>query len=442
MNKAIVIGAGLAGSEAAWQLAQRGIAVELHEMKPVKRTPAHHTDDFAELCCSNSLRGAEICTAPGLLKEELRRMDSLIISCADTCRVEAGGALAVDRAAFAALVTQKVKSHPHITVHEGEVTHIPDDGNVIVATGPLTSDALFEDIKGKLGAHEYLHFYDAAAPIVSFDSVDMDSAYFASRYDKGTADYINCPMDREQYDAFWQALCDAEQAPVHGFEDKKVFEGCMPVEVMGRRGHDTLLYGPFKPVGLRDPRTGKDPYAVVQLRRDNAAGSLYNLVGFQTHLKFPEQKRVFSMIPALRNAEFVRYGVMHRNTFMDSPRLLDHHFRLRSEPRIRFAGQMTGVEGYIESAASGFVAGLNLARELNGQQPVEFSDLTAIGALGLYVSNEANTKFQPMNINFGIIQPLGYRVKGKREKNTQIAQRALAHLDTLLETVRDGREDS
>lgn len=442
MNKAIVIGAGLAGSEAAWQLAQRGIAVELHEMKPVKRTPAHHTDDFAELCCSNSLRGAEICTAPGLLKEELRRMDSLIISCADTCRVEAGGALAVDRAAFAALVTQKVKSHPHITVHEGEVTHIPDDGNVIVATGPLTSDALFEDIKGKLGAHEYLHFYDAAAPIVSFDSVDMDSAYFASRYDKGTADYINCPMDREQYDAFWQALCDAEQAPVHGFEDKKVFEGCMPVEVMGRRGHDTLLYGPLKPVGLRDPRTGKDPYAVVQLRRDNAAGSLYNLVGFQTHLKFPEQKRVFSMIPALRNAEFVRYGVMHRNTFMDSPRLLDHHFRLRSEPRIRFAGQMTGVEGYIESAASGFVAGLNLARELNGQQPVEFSDLTAIGALGLYVSNEANTKFQPMNINFGIIQPLGYRVKGKREKNTQIAQRALAHLDTLLETVRDGREDS
>lgn len=442
MNKAIVIGAGLAGSEAAWQLAQRGIAVELHEMKPVKRTPAHHTDDFAELCCSNSLRGAEICTAPGLLKEELRRMDSLIISCADTCRVEAGGALAVDRAAFAALVTQKVKSHPHITVHEGEVTHTPDDGNVIVATGPLTSDALFEDIKGKLGAHEYLHFYDAAAPIVSFDSVDMDSAYFASRYDKGTADYINCPMDREQYDAFWQALCDAEQAPVHGFEDKKVFEGCMPVEVMGRRGHDTLLYGPLKPVGLRDPRTGKDPYAVVQLRRDNAAGSLYNLVGFQTHLKFPEQKRVFSMIPALRNAEFVRYGVMHRNTFMDSPRLLDHHFRLRSEPRIRFAGQMTGVEGYIESAASGFVAGLNLARELNGQQPVEFSDLTAIGALGLYVSNEANTKFQPMNINFGIIQPLGYRVKGKREKNTQIAQRALAHLDTLLETVRDGREDS
>ena len=442
MNKAIVIGAGLAGSEAAWQLAQRGISVELHEMKPVKRTPAHHSDDFAELCCSNSLRGAEICTAPGLLKEELRRLGSLILACADACRVEAGGALAVDRTAFAAMVTEKIKRHPHITVHAGEITHIPDEGHVIVATGPLTSDALFADIKDKLGAHEYLHFYDAAAPIVSFESVDMQRAYFASRYDKGTPDYINCPMDREQYDAFWEALCGAEQAPVHGFEDKKVFEGCMPVEVMGRRGHDTLLYGPLKPVGLRDPRTGKDPYAVVQLRRDNAAGSLYNLVGFQTHLKFPEQKRVFSMIPALCNAEFVRYGVMHRNTFMDSPRLLDSQFRLRSDPRIRFAGQMTGVEGYIESAASGFVAGLGLARELNGQTPIEFSDLTATGALGLYVSNEANTKFQPMNINFGIIQPLGYRVKGKREKNTQIAQRALAHLDTLLDAVRDGREDS
>lgn len=437
LNKATVIGAGLAGSEAAWQLAQRGIAVDLYEMKPVRMTPAHHFNDFAELCCSNSLRGAEICTAPGLLKEELRRAGSLLIACADATRVEAGGALAVDRVAFAAMVTEKIKSHPNITVHAGEITHIPDEGHVIVATGPLTSDALFDDIKNKIGQHEYLHFYDAAAPIVSFDSVDMESAYFASRYDKGTADYINCPMDREQYDAFWQALCDAEQAPVHGFEDKKVFEGCMPVEVMGRRGHDTLLYGPLKPVGLRDPRTGKDPYAVVQLRRDNAAGSLYNLVGFQTHLKFPEQKRVFSMIPALRNAEFVRYGVMHRNTFMDSPRLLDRHFRLREQPRIRFAGQMTGVEGYIESAASGFEAGLNLARELKGLPLIEFPDTTAIGALGLYVSNEANVKFQPMNINFGIIQPLGYRVKGKREKNTQIALRALEQLDELLDTVKE-----
>lgn len=440
MHKAIVIGAGLAGSEAAWQLAQRGIHVDLYEMKPVKLSPAHHTHDFAELCCSNSLRGAEICTAPGLLKEELRRCGSLILACADATRVEAGGALAVDRERFAAMVTEKIKGHENITVHEGEVTEIPTEGYVIVATGPLTSDALFDSIREKLGTHEYLHFYDAAAPIVTFESVDMENAYFASRYDKGTVDYINCPMDREQYDAFWEALCEAEQAPVHGFEDKKVFEGCMPVEVMGRRGHDTLLYGPLKPVGLRDPRTGKDPYAVVQLRRDNAAGSLYNLVGFQTHLRFPEQKRVFSMIPALKHAEFVRYGVMHRNTFMDSPRLLDHHFRLREEPRIRFAGQMTGVEGYIESAASGFEAGVNLARELRGQELIEFSDLTAIGALGLYVSNEANTKFQPMNINFGIIQPLGYRIKGKREKNTQIALRALDHLDKLLPAVQEGKE--
>ncbi len=437
-NNAIVIGAGLAGSEAAWQLAQRGIAVDLYEMKPKRMTPAHHTADFAELCCSNSLRGAEICTAPGLLKEELRRAGSLLIACADATRVEAGGALAVDRTAFSARVTEKIRSHPGIAVHEEEVTHLPETGHVIVATGPLTSDALFDDIRSRLGQREYLHFYDAAAPIVSFGSIDMEHAYFASRYDKGTADYINCPMNREEYDAFWEALCAAEQAPVHGFEDKKVFEGCMPVEVMGRRGHDTLLYGPLKPVGLRDPRTGKDPYAVVQLRRDNAAGSLYNLVGFQTHLRFPEQKRVFSMIPALRNAEFVRYGVMHRNTFMDSPRLLDRHFRLREEPRIRFAGQMTGVEGYIESTASGFETGVNLARELNGLPLIEFPDTTAIGALGLYVSNEANTKFQPMNINFGIIQPLGRRVKGKREKNTQIALRALEHLDGLLDAVKEG----
>ncbi|MGI6172056.1 MAG: methylenetetrahydrofolate--tRNA-(uracil(54)-C(5))-methyltransferase (FADH(2)-oxidizing) TrmFO [Butyricicoccus sp.] len=435
-HKASVIGAGLAGSEAAWQLAEKGISVDLYEMKPVKRTPAHHADTFAELCCSNSLRGAEIHTAPGLLKEELRRCGSLILSCADATRVEAGGALAVDRTAFAELVTEKIRNHPNITVHEGEVTHIPDEGEVIVATGPLTSDALFEDISALLGESKYLHFYDAAAPIVTFESVDMESAYFASRYGKGTADYINCPMTREEYEVFWEALCSAEQAPVHGFEDKKVFEGCMPVEVMGRRGHDTLLYGPLKPVGLRDPRTGRDPFAVVQLRRDNAAGSLYNLVGFQTHLKFPEQKRVFSLIPALKNAEFVRYGVMHRNTFMDSPRLLDRHFRLRTDPRIRFAGQMTGVEGYIESAAAGLETGLNLARELRGMPPIDFPRETAIGALGLYISNEANEKFQPMNINFGIIEPLGYRIKGKREKNTQIALRALEVLDGLMEDIR------
>ena len=435
-HEASVIGAGLAGSEAAWQLAEKGISVDLYEMKPVKRTPAHHADTFAELCCSNSLRGAEIHTAPGLLKEELRRCGSLILSCADATRVEAGGALAVDRTAFAELVTEKIRNHPNITVHEGEVTHIPDEGAVIVATGPLTSDALFADISALLGESKYLHFYDAAAPIVTFESVDMESAYFASRYGKGTADYINCPMTREEYEVFWEALCSAEQAPVHGFEDKKVFEGCMPVEVMGRRGHDTLLYGPLKPVGLRDPRTGRDPFAVVQLRRDNAAGSLYNLVGFQTHLKFPEQKRVFSLIPALKNAEFVRYGVMHRNTFMDSPRLLDRHFRLRTDPRIRFAGQMTGVEGYIESAAAGLETGLNLARELRGMPTIDFPRETAIGALGLYISNEANEKFQPMNINFGIIEPLGYRIKGKREKNTQIALRALEVLDGLMEDIR------
>ena len=440
--RATVIGAGLAGCEAAWQLAQRGIAVDLYEMKPVQKSPAHHSNDFAELCCSNSLRGAEICTAPGLLKEELRRAGSLIISCADATRVEAGGALAVDREAFARMITENIKTHANITVHEGEVTEVPAEGAVIVATGPLTSDKLFDHIQTLLGEREYLHFYDAAAPIVSYESVDMDNAYFASRYDKGTADYINCPMSREEYDAFWEALCSAEQAPVHGFEDKKVFEGCMPVEVMGRRGHDTLLYGPLKPVGLRDPHTGQTPYAVVQLRRDNAAGSLYNLVGFQTHLRFPEQKRVFSMIPALKNAEFVRYGVMHRNTFMDSPRLLDRHFRLRTQPRIRFAGQMTGVEGYIESAASGFEAGLNLARELLGLDLIEFPDTTAIGALGLYVSNEANTKFQPMNINFGIIRPLGYRIKGKREKNTQIALRGLEDLDALMDKIQEGKEQA
>ena len=439
MHNAIVIGAGLAGSEAAWQLAQRGIHVDLYEMKPVKMTPAHHSSAFAELCCSNSLRGAALENAVGLLKEELRRLDSLILQCADATRVEAGGALAVDRHGFARLVTEKIRSHPNITVVPGEVTEIPE-GEVIIASGPLTSDALAEKLQGLLGEHSDLHFFDAAAPLVSAESVDMNYAWMGSRYDKGTDDYVNCPMNQEEYDAFWKELTTAQEAEVHGFEDSMVFEGCMPVEVMARRGYDTLCYGPLKPVGLRDPHTGETPYAVVQLRRDNAAGSLYNLVGFQTHLKFPEQKRVFSMIPALKNAEFVRYGVMHRNTFMDSPRLLDNHYRLKAEPRIRFAGQMTGVEGYIESAASGFETGLNLARELLGLEPIEFSDLTAIGALGLYISNEANAKFQPMNINFGIIQPLGYRVKGKREKNTQIAQRALEHLDTLLDAVQEGKE--
>ena len=423
-----VIGAGLAGSECAWQLAQRGIQVELHEMKPEKMTPAHTTEYFAELCCSNSLRGAGLENAVGLLKEELRRLDSLILQCADATRVEAGGALAVDRHGFARLVTEKVRSHPNITVIPGEVTEIPA-GEVIIASGPLTSDALAEKLQSLLGEHSDLHFFDAAAPLVSAESVDMDYAWMGSRYDKGTDDYVNCPMNQEEYDAFWQELTHAQEAEVHGFEDNMVFEGCMPVEVMARRGHDTLLYGPMKSRGLDDPRTGRWPYAVVQLRRDNAEGTVYNLVGFQTHLKFPEQRRVFSMIPALHNAEFLRYGVMHRNTFLDSPRLLDRYYRLKKEPRIAFAGQMTGVEGYVESAASGFLVGVETARRLKGQPPADFPREMAIGALALYISNESVTQFQPMNINFGIIPPLDHFVKGKRNKNTEISQRALAILE-------------
>ena len=423
-----VIGAGLAGSECAWQLAQRGIQVELHEMKPEKMTPAHTTEYFAELCCSNSLRGAGLENAVGLLKEELRRLDSLILQCADATRVEAGGALAVDRHGFARLVTEKIRSHPNITVVPGEVTEIPA-GEVVIASGPLTSDALAEKLQSLLGEHSDLHFFDAAAPLVSAESVDMDYAWMGSRYDKGTDDYVNCPMNQEEYDAFWQELTHAQEAEVHGFEDNMVFEGCMPVEVMARRGHDTLLYGPMKSRGLDDPRTGRWPYAVVQLRRDNAEGTVYNLVGFQTHLKFPEQRRVFSMIPALHNAEFLRYGVMHRNTFLDSPRLLDRYYRLKKEPRIAFAGQMTGVEGYVESAASGFLVGVETARRLKGQPPADFPREMAIGALALYISNESVTQFQPMNINFGIIPPLDHFVKGKRAKNAEISQRALAILE-------------
>ena len=423
-----VIGAGLAGSECAWQLAQRGIQVELHEMKPEKMTPAHTTEYFAELCCSNSLRGAGLENAVGLLKEELRRLDSLILQCADATRVEAGGALAVDRHGFARLVTEKIRSHPNITVVPGEVTEIPA-GEVVIASGPLTSDALAEKLQSLLGEHSDLHFFDAAAPLVSAESVDMDYAWMGSRYDKGTDDYVNCSMNQEEYDAFWQELTHAQEAEVHGFEDNMVFEGCMPVEVMARRGHDTLLYGPMKSRGLDDPRTGRWPYAVVQLRRDNAEGTVYNLVGFQTHLKFPEQRRVFSMIPALHNAEFLRYGVMHRNTFLDSPRLLDRYYRLKKEPRIAFAGQMTGVEGYVESAASGFLVGVETARRLKGQPPADFPREMAIGALALYISNESVTQFQPMNINFGIIPPLDHFVKGKRNKNAEISQRALAILE-------------
>lgn len=430
MTEVKVIGAGLAGCEAAWQLAKRDIPVRLMEMKPEKMTPAHHSGDFAELVCSNSLRGDRLENAVGLLKEELRHLDSLILSCADATRVEAGGCLAVDRHGFSQLVTERIRSHPRITVEATEVTQVPQ-GPVIVATGPLTSDALSAGIAQYFGQQEYLHFFDAAAPLVTFGSIDMEKAWFASRYDRGSADYINCALDREQYDQFWKALTEAQEAEVHGFEDAGVFEGCMPVEVMARRGRDTLCYGPLKPVGLRDPKTGKEPFAVVQLRKDNAQGSIYNIVGFQTHLKWPEQKRVFSMIPALKNAEFVRYGVMHRNTFLDSPRLLDRYYRVRTEPRVRFAGQITGVEGYVESTASGCLAAMELARELEGKEPINFPRETAMGALALYISDESVVHFQPMNINFGLIPALGYRVKGKRNKNAELSKRALEALDGL-----------
>ena len=433
--KVTVIGAGLAGSECAWQLAERGVEVTLREMKPEKKTPAHETAYFAELCCSNSLRAAGLENAVGLLKEELRRLGSLIIRCADATAVPAGGALAVDRHGFARMVTGSVQSHPNITVVPGEVTEIPA-GEVVIASGPLTSDALAAKLPQLWGEKdETLHFYDAAAPLVSFESVDMESAYFASRYDKGTPDYINCPMSEEEYKAFWQELIHAQEAEVHGFEDGQVFEGCMPVEIMARRGEDTLRYGPLKPRGLPDPKTGREPYAVVQLRKDNADGSIYNLVGFQTHLKWPEQRRVFTMIPALHDAQFLRYGVMHRNTYLDSPRLLDRYYRLRGEERISFAGQITGVEGYVESCASGFLVGVETARRLQGKAPIDFPQETAIGALGIYVSNESVGSFQPMNINFGIMPQLGYRVKGKRNKNAELSKRSLEKIGTLQEEV-------
>ncbi len=425
-----VVGAGLAGAEAAWQLAQRGISVELIEMKPVKKTPAHHVDTFAELVCSNSFRGDRIENAVGLLKEELRRMGSLILNCADATRVEAGGCLAVDRQGFSDLVTEKIKNHPNITVRAEEITNVPD-GPVIIATGPLTSDDLSKAI-GEYFGTEYLHFFDAAAPLVTAESVDMDKAWWQSRYDRGTPDYVNCAMNKEEYESFLKELISAEEAPVHGFEDKNVFEGCMPVEVMARRGPDTLRFGPLKPVGLTDPKTGKEPYAVVQLRQDNAAKSVYNLVGFQTHLKFGEQKRVFSMIPALKDAEFVRYGVMHQNTFLQSPKLLDKYYADRRNPLVAFAGQMTGVEGYVESAASGFLAAVAMAAKVQGRPLPEFPRETAIGALGLYISDQRIDNFQPMNINFSIISPLEQRIRKKSEKNLAIANRSLAIIDEMV----------
>ena len=426
-----VIGAGLAGCEAAWQLAKRGIPVRLYEMKPQKMSPAHHSSDFAELVCSNSLRGDRLENAVGLLKEELRRCGSLIMACAEATRVEAGGCLAVDRKGFSRLVTEKIRQEPLITVVSQEVTQVPE-GPVIIATGPLTSDDLSKAI-GEYFGTEYLHFFDAAAPLVTAESVDMDLAWWQSRYDRGTPDYINCAMDRQQYEAFIRELTTAQEAEVHGFEDKRVFEGCMPVEVMARRGLDTLRYGPMKPVGLTDPKTGQEPYAVLQLRQDNAAKSIYNLVGFQTHLKFGEQKRVFSMIPALRNAEFVRYGVMHQNTFLQSPRLLDRFYADRRNPLVAFAGQMTGVEGYVESTASGFLAAVAMAAKVRGQAPVEFPRTTAIGALGLYISDSCVESFQPMNVNFSIIAPLEQRVRKKSEKNLAISQRSLEVLQGLLD---------
>jgi len=430
LAKVKVIGAGLAGAEAAWQLAQRDVEVELYEMKPQKKSPAHHTDTFAELVCSNSLRGDRLENAVGLLKEELRRLGSLILQCAEATRVEAGGCLAVDRQGFSNLVTEKIRSHPKITVISQEITQVPE-GPVIIATGPLTSDALSEDI-GRYFGEDYLHFFDAAAPLISAESVDMEKAWWQSRYDRGTPDYVNCAMNKEEYEAFVKALITAEEAPVHGFEDANVFEGCMPVEVMARRGADTLRFGPLKPVGLTDPATGKEPYAVVQLRQDNAAKSVYNLVGFQTHLKFPEQKRVFSMIPALRNAEFVRYGVMHRNTFLQSPRLLDRYYADRRDPLVAFAGQMTGVEGYVESAASGFLAAVAMAAKVQGRPLPDFPQETAIGALGLYISDQRIEHFQPMNVNFSIISPLEQRIRKKAEKNLAIANRSLAIIDRLI----------
>lgn len=427
---AAVIGAGLAGCEAAWALAQRGIAVTLHEMKPQKFSPAHKNADFAELVCSNSLKAARLESAAGLLKAEMRRMGSLILDCADQCAVPAGGALAVDRDIFAALITEKIRSHPLITVVEGEMTSLPETGDIIVATGPLTSDALSDAIAIKTGA-ERLSFYDAAAPIVEFSSIDMTKAFFAARYGRGEDDYINCPMNKAQYETFLDALTGAERAVLHGFETLTVYEGCMPVEVLASRGKDAIRYGPLKPVGLTDPATGRRPWAVVQLRAENREGTLYNLVGFQTNLKFGEQKRVFSLIPGLENAVFARYGVMHRNTFLDSPRLLDNQLRLKAEPRIRFAGQITGVEGYIESAAAGIWAGISLAREQNGQEPITLPRVSMLGALLSYITDDSVRHFQPMGSNMGILPPVEEKIRDKQARYLALAERSMQALEDM-----------
>ena len=430
MKKVNVIGAGFAGSEAAYQLAKRGVKVTLYEMKPKKKTPAHSSDSFCELCCSNSFRAEGLRNAVGLLKEEMRYLDSIVMKCADKTRVPAGGALAVDRKAFSEAVTYELRQNPNIEIVEKEISSLDFEENAIVATGPLTSDILSKEIESLLGVN-YLYFFDAAAPVITAESIDMTKAFFASRYGKGTPDYINCPMTKEEYDVFYKALITAEKVKLHGFENNKVFEGCMPVEEMAARGHDTLLFGPLKPVGLFDPRTKIKPTAVVQLRRDNAAASLYNLVGFQTHLTFKEQKRVFSLIPGLESAEFVRYGVMHRNTFINSPELLTNTYSLKKKPGLFFAGQMTGVEGYIESAASGLVAGINA--DPDRQKPFVFPRETAIGALAHYISSAEKETFQPMNINFGLFPPLEQKSKKlkKSDKYELISQRSLEIIKRL-----------
>ena len=436
MKKVIIVGAGMAGSEAAWQVANRGIKVDLYEMRPEKSTPAHKTAKFAELVCSNSLRGAGLENAVGVLKEEMRQLGSIIMESADYNRVPAGGALAVDREGFSQYITDKVKNHPNVTVINQEIEEIPQEENAItiIASGPLTSETLAKSI-GNLTGQDYFYFYDAAAPLISKDSIDMSKAYRASRYNKGTADYINCPMNKEEYEKFWQELTTAELAPIKEFEKAKFFEGCMPVEEMARRGVDTLLYGPLKPVGLDDPNTGKRPHAVVQLRQDNAADSLYNIVGFQTHLKWPEQKRVFGLIPGLENAEFVRYGVMHRNTFINSPELLRPTLQYKDKDDLLFAGQMTGVEGYIESAASGLVAGINAAYLAKGENPVIFPEETAHGSMCKYITSAVAKHFQPMNVNFGLMPSLGEKIRDKKLKKQKIAHRALEFLAKFKEDV-------
>ncbi|MDN5387880.1 MULTISPECIES: FADH(2)-oxidizing methylenetetrahydrofolate--tRNA-(uracil(54)-C(5))-methyltransferase TrmFO [Bacillus] len=434
MNQTVnVIGAGLAGSEAAWQLAKRGINVRLYEMRPVKQTPAHHTDKFAELVCSNSLRANSLTNAVGVLKEEMRVLDSAIIAAADECSVPAGGALAVDRHEFAANVTEKVKNHSNVTVLNEEVTEIPE-GPTIIATGPLTSEALSAKLR-ELTGEDYLYFYDAAAPIVEKDSLDMDKVYLKSRYDKGEAAYLNCPMTEEEFDRFYDALVSAETVPLKEFEKEIFFEGCMPIEVMAKRGKKTMLFGPMKPVGLEDPKTGKRPYAVVQLRQDDAAGTLYNIVGFQTHLKWGDQKEVLRLIPGLEQAEIVRYGVMHRNTFINSPSLLKATYQFKKRDDLFFAGQMTGVEGYVESAASGLVAGINAARLIQGKEPVTFSNETAIGSMAHYITETNKKNFQPMNANFGLFKDLGVKIKNKQERNEQYASRALETIQNISKTL-------